>query len=126
MVKSVGELKNKYTKKINLLFADQELQTKNLVLALKDGNENLLKDSIKNGEVNLEKINVIGDTAKKMIRGIENIGGVAKISGAGGIKNGSGMILVYHPNIKTFQTFCKKNNLEFEKIKIVNFGIKKI
>lgn len=43
----------------------------------------------------LEKLGVVGDKAKKMIAELEEIGAVAKITGAGGIKDGSGMLLVY-------------------------------
>lgn len=125
MVKKVGELKNKFPDKINRLFDDQELQTKNLVLALRDDNEDLLKKSIKNGEENLEKLEIVGNTAKKIVRGIEEIGGVAKISGAGGTKKGSGIILGYHTDFKKVSLFCKQNKLEFERIKIVNLGIQK-
>ncbi len=126
MVKKVGKLKNSNTQKIDAIFENQEIQTKNLVIALKESNENLLKDSIKDGEANLEKLDIVGKNAQKIIRGIEKIGGVAKISGGGGVKKGSGIVLCYHNDLHIFKNFCTENNLSFEKIKIVNTGIKKL
>jgi mevalonate kinase len=51
---------------------------------------------IKENERLLEKIGVVGNKAKQIIRKIETIGGAAKICGAGGVKAGSGMLLAYH------------------------------
>lgn len=125
MVKNVGQLKKENPEKINAIFEDQELQTKNLVLSLKEGDEDLLINSIKSGEVNLEKLNVVSGSAKKIIREIEEIGGAAKISGGGGIKNGSGMLLCYHNDLEKLKDFFTKNNLQFEIIKIVKSGIER-
>jgi len=44
----------------------------------------------------LEKIGVVGEKAKKIVREVEKIGGQAKVCGAGGVKAGSGTILAYH------------------------------
>ncbi len=52
---------------------------------------NLLQDN----EKLLELLGVVGDKAKKMIEQLEEVGAVAKITGAGGVKAGSGMLLVY-------------------------------
>ncbi len=49
---------------------------------------------IQENERLLEKIGVVGEKAKKIIRQIEAGGGQAKICGAGGVKAGSGVILV--------------------------------
>jgi mevalonate kinase len=43
----------------------------------------------------LEKLPIVSHQAKKIITDIENNGGFAKITGAGGTKSGSGMILVW-------------------------------
>lgn len=118
MVKNVGEQKKENPELINAIFEDQELQTKNLVLSLKEGNEDLLISSIKAGELNLEKLNVVSETTKKIIREIEDTGGAAKISGGGGIKNGSGMLLCYHKDPQVLQ-----NAFECEAITISERGI---
>lgn len=56
----------------------------------------------------LEKIGVVGDHAQSMIGSIEKNGGFAKIAGAGGIIQGSGMILVYHPHPEKLHVLADK------------------
>ncbi|EKD80236.1 MAG: hypothetical protein ACD_40C00169G0006 [uncultured bacterium] len=62
-------------------------------------------DWIRDNERLLEKIGVVSEKAKVMIKAIEEIGGVAKICGAGGRKNGSGVILAYHPDDEKFESW---------------------
>lgn len=123
MVKQVGLLKESNNELVENIFWDQEKITKELVAALKNGKENMIIESIKNGERNLEKLGVVGEKAKNIITEIENIGGAAKISGGGGIKDGSGMLLVYSNNKAKLKNLCKEKNLETEPIKIVDEGI---
>lgn len=123
MVKNVGELKKESPEKINAIFEDQELQTKNLALSLKEGDEDLLINTMKSGEKNLEKLNVVSKTAKEIIQKIEELGGSAKIQGGGGIKNGSGMLLCYHPNPNILLNFARKLGLESEAITIEERGV---
>lgn len=66
----------------------------------------------------LEKIGVVGKKAKNMIKEIENHGGFAKITGAGGVKKGSGWILAYHPDKNGLDTFLSQNTIESYKIEI--------
>ncbi len=66
----------------------------------------------------LEKIGVVGKKAKKIIKEIENLGGFAKITGAGGVKEGSGWILAYHPNADELDEFLRKNTIESYKIEV--------
>lgn len=110
LVSNVGKLKQEKFKIINQIFDDQEQLVKEMVMALKDGNESELIRTIRLGEKNLEKLGVVGKKAKTIIRLIEQAGGAAKIMGGGGIQDGAGMILVY------FKTKPKK--LEFELIPV--------
>ncbi len=126
MVKHVGELKEKNTEKIEKIFWNQEKITKDLVTALKDGNEDLIIKCIRQGEKNLETLEVVGEKAKTIISDIESIGGAAKISGGGGVKNGSGMLLTYCTDNAKIEKLCGEKNLELEPIKIVEQGITKI
>ena len=111
--------------KIHSILNNQEFLTKQLVLALKDGNEKLLVTVIKKGERNLESIGVVSPFAKSIIREIEKLGGAAKISGAGGVKQGSGMLLTYHKNPKKILNYAKQNNLEAFIIKLGEEGLRK-
>ncbi|MBI2018110.1 mevalonate kinase [Candidatus Daviesbacteria bacterium] len=96
---------------VQKIFDDQERLVKELVVALKDGNQNQLISIIRQGEKNLESLGVVGRKAQNIIRLVEKTGGVAKISGAGGVKSGSGMLLCYHPHPKTLLSFTKTHYL---------------
>ena len=48
----------------------------------------------------LEQLNVVSENTIHLVREIEKIGGHAKISGAGGRINGSGILLVWHYDIE--------------------------
>lgn len=87
---------------------DQENQTKRLLLSFKEGKPDQTIKAILAGERNLEKIGVVGKKAKMIIAGIEKTGGVAKICGAGGYKNDSGMILAYHKNLTRLNEIALK------------------
>ncbi|OGH20104.1 MAG: mevalonate kinase [Candidatus Levybacteria bacterium RIFCSPHIGHO2_02_FULL_37_13] len=125
MIEKVAKLKTSTPQKIQALFNSQEEWTKQMVIAFKDGNEENLMECIKLGEQNLEKLGVVGARAKVLIRSIERIGGVAKICGAGGVKSGSGMLLVYHKDTGKLLNYIKQKKLEFLKIRIGVEGLKR-
>ena len=125
MIEKVAKLKTSTPQKIQALFNSQEEWTKQMVIAFKDGNEENLMECIKLGEQNLENLGVVGARAKVLIRSIERIGGVAKICGAGGVKSGSGMLLVYHKDTGKLLNYIKQKKLEFLKIRIGVEGLKR-
>lgn len=123
-LETTKEMVNLVKLKVKNLFNNQGELTKKLVQALRVGDEDLLIKIIREGERNLEKLGVVSKGAKEIIRQVEDLGGGAKISGAGGIKAGSGMLLSYHQNPKKVLDFAKKNNLEALKIKIGEEGLR--
>jgi len=123
MVFSVKKLKNnrpKYTQKI---LNDQEIQTKKCLHALKIGNPNLLSQSIYLGQKNLEKLGVVSDKTKMLVKAIELLGGAAKISGAGGKKTNSGILLAYHKNPDLIYDFVKTQKLKTIKTTLATPGL---
>lgn len=74
-------------------------------------------EAIKRNERALERLGVVSKKTQKMIREIEDRGGVAKISGAGGAKTNSGIVLVY-PSNKQLLAYLKQTGLEFFPIKV--------
>jgi mevalonate kinase len=123
MVEKVAKLKAGFPQKVELLFNSQEVLTKQIAIALRDGDENSLIECIKLGEKNLEELGVVGKKAKSIIRKIEKLGGAAKINGGGGIKNGSGMLLVYHKNPGILDQFLLHFKLENSKITLGEQGL---
>lgn len=61
----------------------------------------------------LAQLPVVGQQALGMIAAIEQIGGAAKITGAGGVKAGSGMILAYHQNREQLVQLCQQYNWQY-------------
>lgn len=106
------------------LFNDQETQTKNLLLSLKSANISGMKKSIKEGGRNLEKMGVVGKRAQRIIREIESSGGVAKITGAGGVKQGSGMLLCFNESVKMLEEIAQKYKTKLFPVKIGEEGIR--
>ena len=103
---------------VKKIIDDQEKLTNELLQVLTNFDKNKLKKIITKAENNLEKLGVVGKTAKAIIRKIEELQGAAKISGAGGIKKGSGMILAFHRDINELIKFAKKERLQYYLIQI--------
>ena len=124
MVEKVAKLKKQFPQKVKSLFFSQEELTKNMALALKDGDEESIINCIKMGEYNLEKLGVVGRKARLIIRKIEKLGGAAKISGAGGVKDGSGILLAYHKSSAILNKFFLHFKLESSKIALGEEGLR--
>lgn len=72
-----------------------------------------LDQLIRQNHVLLSELPVVGIQAKAMITAIEQIGGAAKITGAGGSKAGSGMLLAYHQNRDQLVQLCQQYNWQY-------------
>ena len=85
------------------IFNKIEDETKKFLQAVHDENENGVKDAMRRNEELLEDLDLVSAQTKKLIRAIEEVGGVAKISGAGGAIRGSGIVLCMHKDLKKIQ-----------------------
>lgn len=124
MVEKVKIERQKDRKKIDSLFKAVEQQTRIFWHALETKNRQLTVDSIQNSESFLEDLSLVGPLAKKVVREIEEIGGAAKISGAGGLTGGSGMLLCYHQNPQQIIDLAKKLKLESFRVKLGEEGLR--
>jgi mevalonate kinase len=79
---------------------------------------------LKENERYLEELGVVGRKAKKMIELIESEGGVAKISGGGGIKEGSGVLISYHDDREKLSALINKKQWQFFPTKLGGEGWK--
>lgn len=61
----------------------------------------------------LEQIEVVGQTAQKIIKQLQDDGAFCKITGAGGVQAGSGYILALHQAPQRFKDILEKMGLEF-------------
>lgn len=89
------------------------------------GEENpSIRELFKTDQKLLESLGVVSSTTKKLVRQIENMGGAAKISGAGGWKKASGIVLVYHEDTQKLKDFTNDNNIDLMAVGIGEEGVK--
>lgn len=98
--------------------------TKDIVAAIHDENKKLFIDTVKKNETLLEKLGVVSVSAKKCIREIEKLGGVAKISGAGGLMTGSGTILAIHKDPTIIERIATKYAYPFSQVVLSGAGVR--
>lgn len=125
MVIMVKKLYDKKPKVVNKFLADQEKLVRELLIALKEGEEKEVVRIIKQGERHLESIGVCSPTAKKIIRQIEISGGTAKICGGGGSDGPTGVLLCYHPNPSVIKNIAKSFNLDYFNTRLGIEGLRK-
>lgn len=93
------------------IFDRQEELVKDLLLALEKNKPNQIFGIIKSGEANLEKLGVVSPFVRGLIRKIEESGGAAKICGGGGKTKSTGMILIYHKDLKSLKKVLQSHKL---------------
>ena len=111
MVAKVAKLNAAVKKKT---FDQIELLTKALAT-----NSNDIKQIFKETNACLVKLGVVSKSTQQLINKIEKSGGAAKITGAGGTKSGSGMILIYHTQPE------KLKGMDLIKIKLAQEGLRR-
>lgn len=99
MVAFVRKQYTNHSSQFKKLFDQNEEQTKNIAVAIKESDEKMFIDAIQRGEQTLEKIGVVSKKVIPLIRSIEKAGGAVKILGGGGKASGVGYLLCYshHP-----------------------------
>jgi len=96
MVMMVRKRYEKHPVTMERYFLKNEIQTKNIAVALKEQNEQALVHAIQKGEQTLERMGVVGKKVVPYIREMESVGGAVKILGGGGKNEGVGFLLCYH------------------------------
>lgn len=98
LVQMVGDKMKKNSIKIWRIMNDIEVTTKQVAQHIHDENELGFLSALKENQGSLEKLGVVSTVTRKLIREIESESGVAKVTGAGGVKGGSGVIIAVHKN----------------------------
>lgn len=124
MVTYVAGLHSKGKARIEDIFREIEIVTKGFLKFLLKETDTDFGELMRNNEKLLEKLGVVSEKTKKIIRIIEKEGGSAKISGAGGIKDGSGMIIVYHKDIEKIGLIAKKYGFDISPVKFGEEGLR--
>ena len=101
-----------------------ELQTKRVAVAIKEGNEGELMAAMTAGERTLEGMGVVSKKVIPLIRAIEKAGSAVKILGGGGRAEGVGFLLCYTQDLDTISTFCKDNVYTIQPVQLSEEGIR--
>lgn len=125
MVSLVNKLNKSNPALTKKIYLSQEKLVEDLYYALKNNIPENIPEIIKEGEKNLEKLGVVSEYVKKIIREIEKSGGTAKICGGGGRKKATGFLLVYHPNRQALEHVLKSHSLTFSHEKLGVEGVRR-
>jgi len=124
MVARVRKLYEQKTHQTEEIFNKIEKTTKQLLVAFQQGKRDLASRMIKENECLLESLGIVNEFAQKVIREIESAGGVAKVCGAGGAKEGSGIILGLHSTKNSLLKIAKERNLPAFEVKLGEEGVR--
>lgn len=125
MVAYVRKVHNKRPKWTEKIFNNIEHLTKEILIAIKQENQDNFFNRVRLVQKQLERLGVVCDYAKSLVREVEKKGGVAKISG-GGARSGKsfGILLCFHKNPKVIEDIGKKERLEVYPIKLSEEGVR--
>jgi len=123
MVSLVRQKFEKNPEQMKKLFSQNETQVKRIAVALKEQDEKELLDAMIRGEQTLEKMGVVGKKVLPCIRAVEKVGGVAKILGGGGKKNGVGFLLCYHKDRDKIKNIGKQFGYSTQPIVLGGEGV---
>jgi len=115
----------KKKEEIKKIFNEQELLVRSLIPALEQSSHEDIIRIIRNGEKNLEKLGVVSPFVQKIIRDIEETGGAAKICGGGGKTKSTGIILIYHTDLRTLRKMLKSHQFVAAQLTLGVEGLRK-
>ena len=124
LVAHVSEIKKKNEKKFAVLLAALEQATKQTAQSIHDEDEACFRKSVAKNEQYLEEMGIVSTSTRALIRAIEADGGVAKISGAGGIKTGSGVVVAIHDTPQKIIALAKAKNYDTFTVILGGEGVK--
>lgn len=124
LVAHVGKLKKRSEKKFSALLDSIESVTKFAAQSIHDEDEQGFRTAISENETYLEQMGIVSPTTQTLIREIKKVGGVAKISGAGGRKTGSGVLLAIHEAPQTLIQLAKKYSFPSFQVRLGGEGVR--
>jgi mevalonate kinase len=124
MVELVKERYNQKPHLVEEMFEEIEKITKRITVALVKEDNHFFADNLFENQIRLELLGVVSKTAKQLLESLSQYG-VGKITGAGGIKEGSGFILFYSFDNEKLIAYLEKNQINYFQFKGDFIGLKK-
>ncbi len=122
MVLKVKQLSQE--KDINYLLLALEKTTKEITLALKENNPDRFRLAISQNQRLLEKLGVVSNRTKFLINSLKDYG-AGKITGAGGIGQGSGYILFLTDRMAKLVNYLNQNKIGYLEFQPTQSGLVK-
>lgn len=94
----------------NALMQELGALSQEISVQLEAGNQ--IGQLINHNHMLLDRLGVVGQTARDIVATLHNNGIVAKITGAGGVRAGSGYILAWHEDENYMHSFLQQNNVD--------------
>ncbi len=111
MVELVSQVGNR--DKIIELIGKLSIEVKDKLILGNDVDELLNKNGLL-----LEELGVVGMSGKQLSNELRKIGASVKVTGAGGVKEGSGMLLVRHNDLNVVRKYLDSRNISHYSTKI--------
>ena len=108
MVEFVADRYEQDARATKILFQKIQVMVPIVASALRRGDADVFRDILNEAGEVLETLGVVSTGAQKLSKEIRKNGGMAKISGAGGRTEGSGLLFVWHAKKEYIQNICEK------------------
>jgi mevalonate kinase len=110
MITHVGKRYNSDPQMMEKTFIEIEKCTKRMVISLVKEDPQLFLDTLQENEKLIENMGIVSEKTKKFLEALADYG-VGKVTGAGGIRNGSGMIIFSAVDKKSLKKHLSSLNL---------------
>src|SRR3989344_2956493 len=107
MVKHVGKRYNENPKLIETVLNIIEKLTKRMVVSIVKEDINLFQETVKENQKELENLGIVSKQTSELLKNLQAYG-VGKVTGAGGIAEGSGLIMFFAKDKEGLESFAEQ------------------
>lgn len=125
MVSLVGKGYNRNPQDMDQTLARIEKVTKRMVISIVKEDSRLFTDCLKENQEELVNLGIVSEQTHTLIDQLRPFG-VGKVTGAGGMKKGSGMVLYFVEKQEEFKHFCSQENITYIPFKQNYSGVTKL
>lgn len=124
MVSLVGGNYNKNPEKVQDLFSKAEKHTKRMVVSIIKKDADFFAHSLKEADEILQDLGIVSGKTKKLIKDLSDLG-VAKVTGAGGVKSGSGHLIFFAHSRNHIEKELRERKINYIKFRQDYGGVNK-
>ncbi len=125
MVSHVGKRYNQYPQKMDRVLSSIEKVTKRMVVSIVKEDAAFFGDCIKENQKLLEGLGIVSRRTKRLLSVLESFG-MGKVTGAGGVKTDSGLLLFFAKDTARLIDFLNEKQIEHYPFKQAFAGVEKV